>query len=129
VSSQNLVLFPSPTTNDPLLKKASLTPIFSYKKGESVGFMVTCDKVLFWRYLMYNNSYHTHSSFKSLYSHLLNKILFFNSRTSTLNPLGLLGGRLYSTWSTNIFFLAHHSARKSEIYKSLTISLPLLVFQ
>ena len=41
VSSQNLVLIPSPTLKKPLLKKSSLTFISPFQNGESKGLTVT----------------------------------------------------------------------------------------
>ena len=76
VSSQNLILRPSPSLKDPLRKKSSISFMRPFQKGESVGLAVTCDNDLSWRYLLCSRSCHTPSSFKSLLSHLLSKHLF-----------------------------------------------------
>jgi hypothetical protein len=55
------VLMPLLTTNEPRLKKSSLTFINPCQKGESCGCTITWDKVLLLTYLLCNNSCHTPS--------------------------------------------------------------------
>jgi hypothetical protein len=72
MSSQKRTCWPFPIVNEPREKKSSFTPMSPFQKGESVGFVVTCDKVLFLRYLLCKSSCQTPSSLRSLYNHLLN---------------------------------------------------------
>src|SRR4051812_32988528 len=50
-SKRRLVDSPVPTTTLVLLKRATLTFISPFQKGESIGFGVTCARVLLCKYL------------------------------------------------------------------------------
>ena len=87
VSSQKRVSLPSPTINFVLLKKAVLTLISPFQNGESVGRIVTCDKVLDCKYLLRSICAQVASvPTDNLSSHLLSRHLFLTSRFSIPNP-------------------------------------------
>jgi hypothetical protein len=46
-SSKNRVFFMIPYLKEPLEKNSSFTPMRPFQNGESVGLVVTCDKVFF----------------------------------------------------------------------------------
>ena len=76
MSSQNRICEPSLSKKCPKLRKLSFTPILLVQKYESPGFLLTCPRVLFFRYLFRNNSCQIPSSLHSLNNHLLSRHLF-----------------------------------------------------
>jgi hypothetical protein len=91
VSYQNLVWDPSFNLKEPSSIKESLMFIKLFQKWESVGFLTQLPKVLSLIYLFISNSYHMPSSFNNLYSHLLNKHLFWISKFWIPRPPWSLG--------------------------------------
>jgi hypothetical protein len=88
------------------------------KKNGSLGLAITCDSVLFWRYLLRSNSHHTPSSLKILNNHLLNKHLFLISNTFTPRPLD----QLYSILLSDIYPLIDHFAKGHDCDMTLNSS-------
>jgi hypothetical protein len=92
----------------PYLKRTSLkryffTPINPFLNCDSVCLTVTCDNILFQRYLFCSTFCHTLSLLKSLNNHLLRKHLFLSLKPQLLNPLGLWVDRRCSILSVYIF--------------------------
>ena len=76
MSSQNRICEPSLSEKRPKLRNLSFTPIRLVQKYESPGFLLTCLRVLSFRYLFRNNSCQIPSSLHSLNNHLLSRHLF-----------------------------------------------------
>jgi hypothetical protein len=122
-SSQNLILDPSPRMKEPLAKKFSLAFMRPFQKGESIGLLVTWDKVLECKYLLWMICCQTTFSLISLKSHLLNKHLFFNSRTSIPKPPWSFGLQIKFHFVRRYFFLWPSHCQKNQDQKKSSLFL------